>query len=48
MLFRSPRLASVLFGATSPEQLEENVASLAVFHSLTTEQHGQLRELSTA
>ena len=43
-----PRLASVLFGATSPEQLEENVASLAVFHSLTTEQHGQLRELSTA
>ena len=43
-----PRLASVLFGATSPEQLNENVASLEVFHSLTAEQHALLRELSTA
>ena len=43
-----PRLASVLFGATSPEQLQENVDSLDVFHSLTAEQHGQLRGLSTA
>ena len=29
-----PRLASVLFGATSPEQLRENVASLEVFMRL--------------
>ena len=43
-----PRLASVLFGATSPEQIEDNIASLAVFGSLTAEQHGQLGELSTA
>ena len=42
-----PRLASVLFGATSPEQLRQNVDSLDVFHSLTDEQHRRLGELAT-
>ena len=42
-----PRLASVLFGATSPEQLRQNVASLDVFTSLTDDQHGRLAELAT-
>ncbi|MEO8266760.1 MAG: aldo/keto reductase [Ilumatobacteraceae bacterium] len=42
-----PRLASVLFGATSANQLDENVASLDVFHSLTDDQQGRLAELAT-
>jgi aryl-alcohol dehydrogenase-like predicted oxidoreductase len=29
-----PHLSSILFGATTPEQIDENVASLGVFHSL--------------
>ncbi|MEP7113381.1 MAG: aldo/keto reductase [Ilumatobacteraceae bacterium] len=41
-----PRLASVLFGATSPEQLRENVASLDVFTSLTDDQHRRLSDLA--
>ncbi|MEO7369361.1 MAG: aldo/keto reductase [Ilumatobacteraceae bacterium] len=43
-----PRLASVLFGATSPEQIRENVASLEVYRSLTDDQHRQLQELATS
>jgi aryl-alcohol dehydrogenase-like predicted oxidoreductase len=43
-----PRLASVLFGATSPEQLNQNIASLDVFHSLTDDQHRHLHELASA
>ena len=43
-----PRLASVLFGATSPEQLDQNLASLDVFHSLTDDQHRALRDLAIA
>jgi aryl-alcohol dehydrogenase-like predicted oxidoreductase len=42
-----PRLASVLFGATSPEQLRENVASLQVFESLDDAQRRRLDELAS-
>jgi aryl-alcohol dehydrogenase-like predicted oxidoreductase len=42
-----PRLASVLFGATSPEQLRQNVESLEVFASLTDDQHRQLNALAS-
>jgi aryl-alcohol dehydrogenase-like predicted oxidoreductase len=41
-----PRLSSVLFGATSPEQLRENVASLDVYNSLEKHQLRQLEELA--
>ena len=41
-----PRLASLLFGATSPEQLRENVASLEVFNSLDDDQRRRLAELA--
>ncbi|MEY2583353.1 MAG: hypothetical protein QOE09_3202 [Ilumatobacteraceae bacterium] len=41
------RLASILFGATSPEQVRENVASLAVFESLTDDQRRRLAELAS-
>jgi aryl-alcohol dehydrogenase-like predicted oxidoreductase len=41
------RLASILFGATSPEQLRENVASLAVFESLDASQRARLAALAT-
>jgi aryl-alcohol dehydrogenase-like predicted oxidoreductase len=41
-----PRLASVLFGATSPEQVRENVASLEVFNSLDIDQRRRLDELA--
>jgi L-glyceraldehyde 3-phosphate reductase len=42
-----PRLASVLFGATTPEQLRENVASLAVFTSLDDDQRQRLADLAS-
>jgi aryl-alcohol dehydrogenase-like predicted oxidoreductase len=42
-----PRLASVLFGATSPEQLGENVASLEVFRSLSDAQRRRLDDLAS-
>ena len=42
-----PRLASVLFGATSPEQLRENVASLEVFRSLSDAQRRRLDDLAS-
>ena len=42
-----PRLASVLFGATSPEQLRENVASLQVFTSLDDDQRSKLAALAS-
>ena len=42
-----PRLASVLFGATSPEQLRENVASLDVFNSLDDDQRRRLADLAS-
>jgi aryl-alcohol dehydrogenase-like predicted oxidoreductase len=41
-----PRLASLLFGATSPVQLRENVASLDVFNSLDDDQRRRLAELA--
>jgi aryl-alcohol dehydrogenase-like predicted oxidoreductase len=41
-----PRLASVLFGATSPEQLCENVASLEVFDALDDDQRRRLDDLA--
>ena len=42
-----PRLASVLFGATSPEQLRENVKSLQVFASLDDDQRLTLDALAS-
>ena len=41
-----PRLSSVLFGATSPEQVRENVASLEVFESLDNDQRARLTALA--
>jgi aryl-alcohol dehydrogenase-like predicted oxidoreductase len=41
-----PRLASVLFGATSPEQIRENVASLEVFDALDDSQRLRLSALA--
>jgi aryl-alcohol dehydrogenase-like predicted oxidoreductase len=42
-----PRLSSVLFGATGPQQVHDNVASLQVFHSLNADQLARLRDLAT-
>ncbi len=42
-----PRIASVLFGATSVAQLHENVASLAVAAGLDTGQRARLRALAS-
>jgi aryl-alcohol dehydrogenase-like predicted oxidoreductase len=41
-----PRLASLLFGATSPAQLGEDVAAVAVHASLDASQLSQLRSLA--
>jgi aryl-alcohol dehydrogenase-like predicted oxidoreductase len=41
-----PRLSSVLFGATSPEQLRENLASLEVFNALDDDQRQRLDDLA--
>jgi L-glyceraldehyde 3-phosphate reductase len=41
-----PRLASVLFGATSPEQVSENIASLDVFTALDDDQRRRLNDLA--
>jgi aryl-alcohol dehydrogenase-like predicted oxidoreductase len=41
-----PRLTSALFGATSPEQLRENVASYAVYESLSDDQLAAVRALA--
>ena len=43
-----PRLASVLFGATSPEQVHENVMSLECFMSLDAGQRARLQQLATS
>ncbi len=43
-----PRLASVLFGATTTEQLRQNVASLDVFASLDEQQRRQLDQLAAS
>jgi len=43
-----PRLSSLLFGATSPEQLLENVGSLAVYDSLDQAQRDRLQELAAS
>lgn len=42
-----PRLSSVLFGATTPEQVRENVASLEVFRSLDDDQRRRLSALAS-
>lgn len=41
-----PALSSVLFGATTPEQVRENVASVAVARRLDDDQRAQLRGLA--
>jgi aryl-alcohol dehydrogenase-like predicted oxidoreductase len=43
-----PRLSSVLFGATSPEQLHSNVASLEVFMGLDAGQRERLEGLAVS
>jgi len=43
-----PRLCSVLFGATRPEQVLENVDSLNVFNSLDKDQLARLEELAAS
>jgi L-glyceraldehyde 3-phosphate reductase len=42
-----PCLTSALFGATSPEQLRDNVASYEVFESLSDDQLAAVRALAT-
>lgn len=42
-----PRLASVLFGATTPKQVHENVMSLEVFMSLDDVQRALLNQLAS-
>ena len=42
-----PRLASVLFGATSPEQVHENVMSLGCFMALDNMQRARLSQLAS-
>jgi aryl-alcohol dehydrogenase-like predicted oxidoreductase len=44
--FSHPHLASVLFGASSPEQLGENIAAYATFESLTSEQRLAVRDIA--
>lgn len=44
--FSHPYLATVLFGARTPEQLEENVAAYATFESLDAEQVAAVRALA--
>lgn len=43
-----PRLSSVLFGATTPEQLHENVMSLECFMELDESQLAKLQQLATS
>lgn len=42
-----PNLASVVFGATSPEQLAENVAAYETFRELDADQRAALLQLAT-
>jgi len=44
---RGPGVASVLFGATGPEQLKENVGALRVAERLTADELAELRVLAT-
>ncbi len=43
--FLNPAVATVLFGATSPEQLRENLAAAEVANALTDEQRARLRAI---
>ncbi len=43
-----PRLASVLFGATTPEQVHENVMSLETFMTLDDVQRARLKQLASS
>jgi aryl-alcohol dehydrogenase-like predicted oxidoreductase len=45
--FSHPHLASVLFGARTPEQLTENAAAYATFESLDADQRHAVRQLAT-
>jgi aryl-alcohol dehydrogenase-like predicted oxidoreductase len=42
-----PNLASVLFGATTPDQVRDNIGALDAFNALDAEQLGSLRALAT-
>ncbi len=44
--FQHPNLASIVFGARSPEQLAENVAAFATFQGLDRQQRAAVRELA--
>ena len=41
-----PNLASILFGATSPEQVRNNVAAVATFDALDTDQRAAIDDLA--
>jgi aryl-alcohol dehydrogenase-like predicted oxidoreductase len=43
-----PRLSSVLFGATTPEQVYENVNSLGIFMTLDDSQRARLVQLASS
>lgn len=45
--FDQPDLASIVFGASSPEQLEENVAAWSTYESLTPDQRAAVAALAT-
>jgi aryl-alcohol dehydrogenase-like predicted oxidoreductase len=45
--FAHPHLASIVFGASSPEQLRENVAAWETFTTLTDDQLDIVRSLET-
>jgi aryl-alcohol dehydrogenase-like predicted oxidoreductase len=44
--FAHPHLATVLFGARTPEQLRENVAAYATFTALDAEQVAVIERLA--
>jgi aryl-alcohol dehydrogenase-like predicted oxidoreductase len=45
--FQHPHLASVVFGASTPEQLTENVAAWATFETLDDRQRAAVMEIAT-
>jgi aryl-alcohol dehydrogenase-like predicted oxidoreductase len=45
--FQHPHLASVVFGASTPEQLNENVAAWATFEALDDRQRSAVMEIAT-
>ena len=44
--FQHPNLASIVFGASTPEQLDENVAAWSTFEALDDEQRAAVMEIA--